>query len=443
VPPATVVSAAHIAACFAALVVFTGLSFGCWRKTRRILVIQVIAFSPTFFLTAAVTGYSVPPAEIFFEPTDAGAVLDKLAVSAALALAALSLAYKVVPANLAEPPAPSVRRVQFAAVGAAAVSFAVIGADGIDVAVISGVGRSAARESSPMLVAILGYFFPMTALAFARNFGTVANRWTVGSLAMSFGSILLGFRGLVLTAVAAVLIAAAHLADRRSMSYAKVLVGAAGGGLLALTLARPGADGGVYQALVNRVVFTPIYQIEKAAALYETVVLPGSWIWADLGSRIGVETVTLQQAVWRVDFPQSRFVGGSYPVVGDLVGNFGWYWWCGYILLLLAVLWWDGAGAKTARRFGPVVNDFLVLIAVRMAFFGLSAAYTPLALLCLWVLVIARRRSRRRAAGRTASVVDLREVQPASARSGLPERPGDREPHPAGVQASVARDERE
>lgn len=449
-PPAFTVHVWQVIATCLSCITFVFLSQAIWSKTRRILALQLLAFSPIFYTGVALIALRFPPDDVFFEPSNPSVVVNKFLVASGLSIATLAIATKVIHRPLPEAPGLEVVGLKTSAAVAGAIAVIMIAVTGLDPSVITGVGRSAVRESSPILVALLGYFFPMAALGFARWHGTLVNRWTVICLAVSLGSILLGFRGLLMTSVAAVVIAATHLGEARSVRYAKALVAVSGCGLVALTLSRPGSDGGLYQALSNRMVFTPIYQIEKAAALHETVV-PGAWIWADLRSRAGLDAVTLQQAVWRIDFPHSKFIGGSYPAVGDLVGNFGWYWWCAFLLLLLSVLWWDATGVGMARSFGPLLNDLVVLIAVRVAFFGLSAAYTPIAILGGWLVLLRhsrRKRKKRSGAEKATSVLvpeiylDLR-THDDGGSFGLPHSTGDGDPHPAGVEPAVAGNEHE
>ena len=284
------------------------------------------------------------------------------------------------------------RRAVLLAGGLAALRLA---QSGIDLAVVAGDDRSTVREGAPIVVAVLGYLMPLAAIFFAHASGTIKNRWTIGTLAASLSVIVVGFRGLALTGLLALAVVAVHLGHRPNRRVLAAIGLGSTGILAAMSALRPQASSGLYSALMNRAFYTSAYQIEKVRELAGEQPYPGSWLVRDLAARIGSNEATLQQAVWRADFGDGSDIGGSYSVIGDLIGNFGAAWWVAYAMLLLLLLWWDVSGVFALYRFGRLINSCLLVVTARVAVFGLAAALTPLALIGFaWVVGV---RGRRRA----------------------------------------------
>lgn len=368
-----------------------------WRRAGRVTLLTVVSVGLAVFSAFASWLSAYPYENGQFRAEDQGWVIRQFLVGAAL-----TLCFQFVQAGHLRPslargqaslPIPK-NTAKIVLVVAAATAFLIL-ATSLTVAIVTGVGRSDFREGSPALVLILGYAMPLGFLVFAFAYGKLTHPWAVFAFAMSMASVFVGFRGLALTGLLAVVVAASHLRSRPDSKTLKLVGLAMLAVVIGLTALRPQADQGVYGALANRVVYTPSYQIEIAAELADEQSYSGEWFVRDVRSRIGGAEATLQQAVWRRDFPDSTTVGGSYPPIDDFVGNFGAEWWVWFAVALVPLWMWDSLWIHQMRSAGLLLHSCLLVLLVRATAFGLSALVTPAALLLALAVALRRARSRR------------------------------------------------
>jgi hypothetical protein len=241
--------------------------------------------------------------------------------------------------------------------------------------------RSEVRHSSSMYTLIFGYLIPLLSV-----YGYTVKRKM--SLIPLFGittsltaCLLLGFRGLLLSILVLQLFAYIQVNRRisvktfiKSLSLVIIVIYFA-------TIGRSEASRSIIEALINRIFSTVFYQIDNARTLYESQGYPGEWLINEFLIRVGFDVPILEKEVWRIDFQDSEFVGGSYPYIGDLLGNFGEMWVGAYMLLVISVYMIDKRLMPKISKYVKCIDFAYIVFAFvifRISMFNLSAGIVPL-----------------------------------------------------------------
>jgi hypothetical protein len=193
--------------------------------------------------------------------------------------------------------------------------------------------------------------------------------------------LLLGFRGLLLSILVLQLFAYIQVNRRisvktfiKSLSLVIIVIYFA-------TIGRSEASRSIIEALINRIFSTVFYQIDNARTLYESQGYPGEWLINEFLIRVGFDVPILEKEVWRIDFQDSEFTGGSYPYIGDLLGNFGEMWVGAYMLLVISVYMIDKRIMPKISKFVKCIDFTYIVFAFvmfRISMFNLSAGIVPL-----------------------------------------------------------------
>jgi len=370
------------------------LSLHIFWNIRRITVMHAVAMSALYPLVLR-TWFEIFPHERVFFVTETDRVYLVYIVGGMIAL--VGLASELTLGSGTSYAGTAVGR--FRGLRGFTVAMVVVGlvqasSIGISMGSLAGQNRAEIRAGASLVVVVFGYLLPLVAIAFAHEVGTFSNRSSLIAIAFSGVTIVVGFRGLLISSLIAAAIsyvnggAKINSKATRRIGAAFVLV------VVGMTALRPQAEAGVYSALANRASYTPEYQIDIAWKLQSSQDYMGQWFVRELQARVGGGVETLQQAVWRFDFPDAKFIGGAYPVFGDLVGNVGGGWWLVYTLMVASAVWWDVSGGRLARAHGGLINDMLVWIWLRVALFGLAAGLVPAVLAFFFTLTFMRPRSK-------------------------------------------------